>query len=653
MFKDIFYKYDFYTLEYRYDENEFIKNLDNEVSLNNTIEPFILRVINLLLTSIEENESAEIPKVDIPQIDKNLENILKGNFLYDAFIESNPENKLSEVVFKKFLNKIFKKNGLSDESYIIQGYIHAWLEKKLAFGIVNDSRFNSIDILVSLIRKTEMLHNFYIHLVNNIPKDWIHEKNWVTINANSENILESIRTFDNEYFESYVDLFNSADKTNLWNFISKVTYGSDYAMLNQKYNFISSVLIKNDKLLWIKFWDNLKFPIIQDCTFHSFINSKPQQYLELINVLVSEKVKLESDINVLLLIVAKNYFETSYKLTEKLSLYEDEDRKTTKNEHFFEKGKEIYREWLEEKNNYYKEFIENLQKKLNNADIDDWIFSYKPRIINSTYKPNDIYNLEIELLINTYKSCYNKPENLDFQLLNLQKFKFYVEVVRDSKDKHLAEKLLEAVVNFIESDNFFWDHSYPEQYLSSFEGIGYLISLHSDPLQKTNELIEKFKVNHQGWRSAKIDYKPLMKESFIYSGIALIFKYDHIFEDKSHGVNFFNDFFNIILEQNRYSQIDYSDYYQQTLYFLTLHKIFSDVKEYFEIKLIENYDNLRSLLYILSNIKGSICNRSKILLQERLDKELQFERRLFTNRGQIEIVRVMEKMIEDLNLKRA
>lgn len=656
MTKYLFYKYDFFAIEMRYAENEIIDILNKEKSLNNIIELFMQNICDSLFMSIKENKNIEISTIALPQIENDLKKALDGNCHYDAYVEANSKNSLSEVVFNKFLSKVFRKDGLNSNKYIIQDCLHAWLEKKLALQIVKNTNFNPVHMLIELIKKTKMLHQyFYIHLVNNIPIEWIesNKEDWTKVDINPKNIINCVRTFEKEYFSNYNDFLNSIDKTNLWNFICEATRGSDYAFLSEELAFRSSVLIEkieNDMLLWIEFWDNLKFPIIQDGTLYLYFNSKPKQYLKLINVLVSKKIELKSDIKVLLLIIAKNYFETSYKLTERLSIYEEKDRINENNKHFFEEGQRYYSEWLEEKPNYYKEFIENLIGNLPNPDIEDWIFSYKPRINNWHYKQNEIYNSEIKLLTDTYKSCRTSSINFDMQEFNFQKFNFYVQIIKDSKNENLSFNLLDTMLNYISSDKFYWDNSYSEPYLSSIKGIGYLISLDHNPIQKAKEIISRFKINHQGWKPVMIDYKPITKESFVYSGIALLFEYHTAFKDISLKIDFFEEFLKIILMQDRYSQIDNSEYYQRPLHllFLICNQLFTDVKEYFEHELIENYDNFYFLLCILYSDEETICSQSKFLLGDRLKKEFLIEKRKFNNKSQIERVQKMEKMIEIL-----
>ncbi len=653
MNKDIFYRYDFYALERKYPELKFIEFLDTKSSLTKSIEKFIRDVANLLYASIKDGKNAEITEIVLPNIEEELAKSLTDNSLYISY-KSYSEQSLSEFVLNKFLRRIFKKDGHNNETHIIQNYIRFWLEKKLALHVVQDSRFNSLDVLKSLIEKTEMLHGFYNDLIENIPNDWVlnEKQEWINVSVSPEKLLDSIRTFDKAYLDNCIISHQTQSKENLWNFVQYATQNSDYMMLNSEFSFISSVLIKKDISLWIEFWDNLQLPIIQDCVFHSFFNFKPEQYLQLVSELVAEKTAVKSDLNVLLLIVAQNYFEASYKLTERFSLYEESERRKDENKHIFQEGHNYQTEWLEEKKDNYKSIIQSLQKRLSKPDLEDWIFSYKPKISNRQFKPNEIYNSEIKLLTEAYKNNSTKPLSSDLQSLNLQKFNFYVKTIKEAEDKELVSNLLEAISNFISSNKFYWDRTYAEPYLSTLKGMGFIISQQDNATLKANELINKFKINHQGWNPIKIDFSPLLKESFVYSGVALLFEHDSVFANPENKEVFFKELLNHILRQVRYSQIDNSEYYQMPLYllFLVATQSFSDVKEHYERELINNYDNLYSLLSILSSNSEPICNNSKTLIKERLDKEYLLIKRQFSNRNQKDKVQELEKMIQKLEI---
>lgn len=654
MNKNIFYKYDFYVLERIYPERQFVEILEKISSLNEAIKPFISNVAHLLHTSIKDDKNVETAEIVLPNIDGELENNLADNSLYTSY-KSHSEKSLSEFVFNKFTRRTFKKDGHNNETHVIQDYIHSWLEKKLALNIVQDSRFSSLEVLKSLLDKTEMLHGFYVYLLENIPTEWVLSKKeeWTNVNVSPDKLLDAIRTYDKEFIKGYESSLSKLPKGNLWNFVQKATRHSDYMMLNHEFSFVSSVLIRKDIPLWIEFWDNLKLPIIQDCVFISSFNFSPHEYLQLVSKLTDEKTVVKSDVKVLLLIVAHNYFEASNKLTERFSIYEDSERKNENNEHFFDKGIEQQKEWLEEKKKNYEKIIQYLKKKLSNSEIEDWIFSYRPRTNSRQYKPNDIYNLEIRLLTETYKEKSVELLSLDLQSFNLQKFNFYVEVIKGKEDKRIASTLLEAITNYISSDKFFWDRTYAEPYWSALKGLGFVISQQDKPIQTAKELINKFKTIHQGWNPSKIDFSPLVKESFICSGVALMFENEVAFRDKNEKESFFKEFLNHILTQDRFSHIDNSEYYQMPLHllFLVANQIFSDVKEFYERELIDNYDNLYSLLAILSNDKISLLDNSKEQLKKRLDIEFLLLKRQFSNRSQRDKVQELEKMIETLKLE--
>lgn len=654
MNKDIFYKYEFYVLERMYPELKFVELLEGISTLNESIVPFINNVADILHTSIKENKNIEITEIVPPNIDEKLEKNLANNPLYTSY-KTHSEKSLSKFVFNNFLRRILKKDGYNNETHVIQDYIHSWLEKNLALNIVQDSRFSSLEVLKLLLDKTEMLHGFYVDLIENIKTEWILNKKeeWVNVNVSPDKLLDSVRTYDKEFINGYESSLSKLPKENLWLFVQEATRHSDLMILNHEFSFKSSVLIRKDISLWIEFWDNLKLPIIQDCVFVSSFNFTPQEYLHLVDKLTDEKTIIKSDLKVLLFIVAQNYFETSNKLTERFSIYDDSDRKNERNEQFFEKGIKQQKEWLEVKKNNYENIIQSLKKTLSNSEIEDWLFSYRPRTNSRQHNPNDIYNLEIKLLTETYKEKSVALLTLDLQSFNLQKFNFYVEVIKAKEDKKNASTLLEAMIKHISSDKFFWDRTYTEPYWSVLKGLGFVISLQENPIQTAKELINKFKTIHQGWNPSKIDFSPLVKESFICSGVALLFENESAFKDKNEKESFFKELLNHILTQDRFSHIDNSEYYQMPLHllFLVANQIFSDVKEFYEQELIDNYDNFYSLLAILSNDKIPLLDNSKEQLKKRLDIEFLLLKRQFNNRKQKDKVQELEKMIETLKLE--
>jgi len=642
-----------YAIERIYPECEFVQLLEKFSSLNASVTPFINEVTGLLYSSIKDDKDVEIEKIKLPNIDKKLEKNLADNPLYTSY-KSRSQKSLSEFVFHKFLKRLFQKDGFNDETHVIQNYIHSWLEKKLALSIVKDSRFNYLEVLKSLLDKTEMLHGFYVYLIENIPIKWVlnNKEKWVNVNVSPDKLLDTLRTPSKEYLDGYVDYIENLPKENTWSFVQEATRYSDYIMLNDEFSFISSVLISKNVSLWIKFWDNLKLPIIQDCVFISSFNFSPQEYLQIIS-LIDEKTVIKSDLKVLLYIVAHNYFEASSNLTERFSIYEDSERKNEKNELFFEKGIELQKEWSKEKKKNYGNIIQSLKKKLSNSEIEDWIFSYKPRTNSHQHKPNDIYNSEIKLLTEIYKEKYTESLSLNIQSFNLQKFNFYVDVIKEKDDKTITSDLLNGITNYISTEEFFWDMTYAEPYWSALKGLGFILSQQENPILTAKELINRFKVNHQGWNPSKIDNKSLTKEVFIYSSIALLFEYESAFKDETEKESFSKELLNHILTQDRFSIVDNSEYYQMPLHllFLVANQLFSDVKEFYEQELIDNYDNLYSLLTILSNDKTPLLDNSKEQLKKRLDIEFLLLKRQYGNRKQTNKVQELERMVETLKLE--
>ncbi|EKJ86150.1 hypothetical protein LEP1GSC017_0003 [Leptospira meyeri serovar Hardjo str. Went 5] len=630
-----------------------MQELETFSSLNESIIPFIQQVSDLLHTSIKENENVDIKKINLPNINEELDEFLADNPLYTSYSKNN----ISDFVFKKFVSRIFMKDGQNNQTHVILDYIHSWLERKLALSIVKDSRFNSLEVLKLLIDKTEMLRSFHIDLLENIPKEWVikNKEDWTSVKVSPDKLLDPIRTYDREFINQYEITLLELPMENIWKYVQEATKNSDNIMLNHEFNFLSSVLIRTDIFLWIEFWDNLNLPIIQDCVFFSLFDFPPDVYLQLVSTLTDKEVFIKSNLKVLLLILAHNYFEASNKLTQRFSIYEDFERKNERNAYIFEKGIEKQKEWLEERKINYEILIQKLNVKLSNSEVEEWIFSYKPRTNNRRFKLDTIYNSEIELLTETYKKKSTNRLSFDLESFNLQKFNFYVKVIKENENKEVSSALLEAMTIFVSSERFFWDRTFSEPYWSALKDLGFVISQQENPIQIAKELIIKFKSIHQGWNPFKIDYSPIMKESFICSGVALLFENESAFRDKNEKAFFFKELLNHILMQDRFSQIDSSEYYQVPLrlLFLVANQLFPDVKEFCEITLIDDYDHFYSLLAILTIDKIPLLEISKDRFKARIESDFLLLKRQLKNRNQMDKIQELEKMIESLEIDRS
>jgi hypothetical protein len=652
MTKRDFYLNNLYSLENRFAEDEIIKLFEDE-NLKKIIQPFLIDVIDLLYSNLKSGTKVDIESINIPYAEKNLDILLKGKRVYDIFYEKSENKKLSEGVCKKFLSRLFNMDGHNNEGFIIQNYYHKWLEKQFAEAVTNDSRFESEAILVDLVKKAYMLHYFYHYLLLYVPAKWIneHQKDWISVNEKPKKLLEGLRSFDNDYFDTYVDDLQNKQKTDLWEYVWHATRWSDNAMLNDKYSFKSAVLFRKNLNLWVRFWDNLHLPIIQDCAFHDKFASK--DYISIIETIASEEKKLKSDIKVIALIVAKNYFEASVNITENLSIYLEPDRITEANRFFFIEGESYYKEWLIEKEKHHLSFITKLKEILSQQEIEDWIFSYRHRPNNGTNAVSERYNQEINSLVNAMEKVSDETESLNADSFNLQKFNYYIEKLKKSKSQTIADQLLEAFITFMKSDKFHWDKSFSEPFWSSVLGIGYLISISKNPMVTAKKLTHSFRVNHQGWKPTAIDYKSIAREAFIFSGVFASYDYDATFKNEEEKNSFYRKLLSDILIQDQYSQIDSSEYYQQPLLLLLwmTRKRSSLFTNEIEKDLIIGYDKLYSLLYILSFDDENICANSKKLLKTRIKNEFLIEKRKLNQKKRSSpYIERMEKMASHLKV---
>ncbi|KAA6317029.1 hypothetical protein EZS27_032754, partial [termite gut metagenome] len=322
-----------------------------------------------------------------------------------------------------------------------------------------------------------------------------------------------------------------------------------------------------------------------------------------------------------------------------------------------EEGKVAGQKWEEDKIKLYQDILALIKDNVNQADIEEWIFSYKPINNGNRNHQKNFHNSEISILTNAYKSIgVNKLDFNEIQnSFNLQKFNFYTELLLDRSDENVSQDsvndILNALVNYIKSENFYWDSSYSEPYWSAMKKIAFLLSKKEKPIEEVDKLIKAFGVNHQGWKITSIDYKPLVKESFILCGIVMLFEYDNVFKNVSDKELFFKQLLNLILTQSRFSVIDYSKFYKMPLQllFLLVNQIYTEQKSYYEKELINSYDNLLSLSSILRSFGYNICEESKEFIRKRKD-EFLIEKRKLSNRKQRDEVEFLDNVMMDWNI---
>ena len=658
------YSLDYYTFKKVNEERNFINLLNKNEELKKEVVPSIKSLKEQLFLALEKKESFsnfDALLINEEKLNSILAIQLSGNILFSKVEDKSISDNLFSNVFKKLCSRLFHKDGSNNEKYIILSYIHYWLENRLAESISNDNRFSHSSTILKVLSQTEMLHHFYSDLKSKVPKEWIdNEANeWGIVNNDPRNILESIRTFDSDYFKDYEDKLKTLGNKTHWGYISEATRNSEYAMLNDEYSFKSNLLLDKDISNWILFWDKLKIPLLQDVVFHYIDNV--DDYLKIAKALINQKSNItNSNPSRLSFIILKNFFESSIKINERLSFYQNNERLNNLSEYekdnsIITKGKIAYNNWQLKRDGIYVEIVNSLKEVLSVQEIEEWAFSYKPKS-SPKNEYTDTYNLELTLIQKAYKSIsesLTKADRLkglekDF---SLQKFNFIISEIKNITNKE-AESLLFGLLDFIETKDFYWDKSYSPPYWASIKNIGFLLSLVNNPFAKAFELIDKMKINYEGWNVNTNDYKLINKETFILCGIPMLMEHPSAFKSKEERVTFFKTVLNFVINQTRYSILHSADDYILPLhiFYLVANQIHIDMKYYFEKEIIQNIDDLGCILKILSSENYKLKPNSVKLLQRRIDNEILFEKRkLMRNKSKKEI-EVLDNMIKKLEL---
>jgi hypothetical protein len=410
--------------------------------------------------------------------------------------------------------------------------------------------------------------------------------------------------------------------------------------------------------LWLKFWDKLKYPILQDVSFY-YIQS-PENILNISQELVKQKKTVVSPPKHLAFLLLKNTFASSLRVQENLSFYMDEERVKSLSEHernndILTKGKDVYDLWVNERENIFPNIIKILLEIITLEEIEEWIFSFQPRLpIKSNY--DTIYNSQIDLLKKAFKYHIAKI-SFEIQInnatknFNLQKFNFLVVQVDDKTPKQHIELLLGIISTFIRSEKFYWDRTFSENYWSSLKGIAVLLSLSENPVQKAKELIQDFKVYDEGWNISPSEYKLRDQEAFVYCGAIILLEHNNAFKDTEAMHSYFTDILHLIVSQIRFSVLNLNNYFLP-LYLLNVavNKINHDWKESYDLEIIESLDNFDSTIELLGYSEYPLTPKAKKLFKSRIDIEFNYLKRRLLESDQNQKLEALEKLIEKLKL---
>lgn len=660
--KNDFYTTDYYTLKRLKDGDDLIQLL-NSKGLDDSINHFLIEVVNNIYNQITNpSETVNFSFQDGIEIDEKLIEILMESDEFKRIPDPIISSKLFSDAFSKFRKRIFYKDGHNDEKYFLQNKVHQWIENTLAKIIVKDERFKSYNKLIDLIKYTELLHHFYSALKRELPIEWIDAEanDWTGLREIPPNILNHISTFDKDYFTDYSEQIKRYDTNSSWEYITETTRFSGHAYFNRENGFKNSVLLSKNLGLWVKFWDNLRWPILQDIPFHYV--KYPENFLTIAEELVRQKeLVLKTSPQHLACILMKNYFDFMVRVQETISFYDNDDRIKDLSEYerqddILLKGKDIYNSWQVEKLTIHQHFMASISKLLTIDEIGEWVFSYTPREFgNRNY--GDIYNTEIETITKAY-GIYAVKQSIEEQIINLdvdfnlQKFGFLMSLLQDKKyDESIYLKLLQVLTQFIQSDKFYWDKTFSPAYWPTLKGIGLLLNLMNHPYTHAKKLINKFKVHHEGWNISLSDYKAIEKETFVFCGVILLLEHSDSFNTKKERVSYFNEILNHIITQTRFTVFRNEDYKLPLhMLYLVVNQVYPDMKRIFEKEIIANVDNISTIIEILSNNKYELATNSKILLKKRIQLEIPFKKRQLFQREQNHDLEILERSIENLNL---
>jgi len=512
-----------------------------------------------------------------------------------------------------------------------------------------------------LLGQTKILYNFYSSFEENIPSEWItkDKETWINTPKEYPLMLDYVRKYDSDFFDGYEHQLTEWGKLTPWKFITESTRNSGHMMLNEEFYLRHSVLFNKDINLWLKFWDNLKIPILQDALFYYF--KSPLDYILVAKQLKIHKNKLKTNPKHLAILLLKHLFETIKKAEENLSFYVNEDRimRLTvyeKDETIINEGKEAYLKWRKERKNIYRKVLSNTKEILSYDETSEWVYSYIPRDSNPKNEYSIIYNKEIAILVDSFNSAYSEitfedREQSLYVNFNLSNFNALIEqYYKTSIESKKANNLLNQLILYVSSEKFYWDNTFSPMYWQSMKNIGKLLSLTDNPIDKANEMIDYFKTIMEGWNISAIDFKIYKRESYVLCGVMLLFEHKKSFKELNEKREFFENVLNHIIIQIRFSTYNIEDYLVPIhLLSLIANQINPSFKSQFEKELIQGIDDIVFVIKILTDEGYKLTKVGSNALKKRTDKEFPFIRRKLLQKNQTHEVQELELLVKKID----
>lgn len=204
-------------------------------------------------------------------------------------------------------------------------------------------------------------------------------------------------------------------------------------------------------------------------------------------------------------------------------------------------------------------------------------------------------------------SCYLKEEQTD-----------------DNKLRELSKDMETA----IERDDFFWSMNLNETSLREMREWLKLISLLNKnyPL----ELLRRNLTIWEGYATTPLKgiYKQQRRECFVMSTLALLFEKDDYFESEKDKLELFKQIAQFVIKQCHCCvfERDILQYYFQPLLILELvaNQILIDAKDWYHSLLLENLDDFRVLLRVLTEENASLTEENRKILATRKEQEWKY-----------------------------
>jgi hypothetical protein len=638
--RDIFER-DYYILIRKQDELDFVNLLNQNSELVQATKPPISTIVDELFSVLQTDSSSpgmtKLP-IGTEAVDRQLRLTLQDHPLVSGVNNEVITNALFTNALSNCCLRLFAKNEGNSEGFLIQEYVHAWIEDILTKAICADSRFSDFTIIMKLINQAEMLHFLYTSLLERLPGEWIvsQSKLWTEPGERIDDLLKHTAAYDREYLDGYRYRLNKLQNLTPWRYIVESTRYSDQLMFSRELAFRSSVLLERELADWLRLWDNLELPVLQDVPFH-FINYPPD-FVDLSAALSKTKDQLKSNPEHLACILLKSVFESSNVLSRRLGFYNDDERikslsQLESRNDILASGKRALDQWQAEKKKTYQEVIKLLSLIVSHKTIEEWIFSYSPRR-SPQNQFTDQHNLEIEALVEAYGQIV---ETLPFDVVikdakenfSLQRFNFIVHHYGEKLTEKQIGDCLDLFIEFTKSDGFYWDHSFGPPFWESLKAVGFLLSKTSEPIKSAGELLVNARVHHEGWNINRNNYKLVTRESFLLCGVSLLFEHDNAFQNDSEREGFFRILLHQVIEQVRFAVSDVNESYRCSLQllYLIVNQTNAELKEYFESEIARNIDNLSLTLAVLSTGDHHIGTSTKDLIRSRLAIELGIEQK--------------------------